>query len=620
MEGHYDALLMGRRPPYIGVLAFLSACAGGGDTPSTIRLVDIFGAATVEGGPSARPASASRTEWTFDEPGKGGWEAGSGVSGLVVRDGRLRGRTTKDFPIIHVERGSDVDENDVLHAVEVRARASKGTNLSLNVVGSEEIDFEGLINRETVIPWPLRTPIVAGDDLQTYTMTTGTAAFRTSFPSSDIRHILLRPTDASGADFEIESVRLIFRSEHLASIPSGVSWQGFGDIFRETIVTRSPERAKFTMTLPPQPTLDLAVGTVEDGPVTFTVEVSQGSGAVTVLERTVTTSDRWEPTYVDLSDYAGQAVTLSLGVDAGQEGALGFWGAPAVRSRTGLPAVSNGVARPQGVVYVFVDTLRSDHLDAYGYERETAPAVSRLAAEGTLFRDNIAQGTWTKVSAPSMYTSYYPTTLGIVDFTDRVPSAAVTMAEAYRAAGYATWATSSVPFTGRLANMHQGLEVLHEDASFDPPDGQSGSKTAREFVDRLLPWLESHRDVPFFVLLHVTDPHDGYEPYRPYESLWAAPGAKAEHEARVEKVRELIRDPLLKRRGLPTRSELVEAGVDPGAFVRTELDWYDGSIRGADVELERVMEKLRELGLDEKTLVVFLSSLFHKYSDVYLSC
>lgn len=202
-----------------------------------------------------------------------------------------------------------------------------------------------------------------------------------------------------------------------------------------------------------------------------------------------------------------------------------------------------------------------------------------------------------------------------MDFTDRVPSAAVTMAEAYRAAGYATWATSSVPFTGRLANMHQGLEVLHEDASFDPPDGQSGSKTAREFVDRLLPWLESHRDVPFFVLLHVTDPHDGYEPYRPYESLWAAPGAKAEHEARVEKVRELIRDPLLKRRGLPTRSELVEAGVDPGAFVRTELDWYDGSIRGADVELERVMEKLRELGLDEKTLVVFLSDHGEEFLD-----
>ncbi len=606
---------MGQRFVLLTAVLASFSCAGGGDAPSTIRLVDIFGAATVEGGPAAPATASSRTEWTFDEPGKSKWQAGPGVAGLAVREGRLRGTSTKDFPIVHVERTTGLDNQDLLHSVEVRVRVSKGTNLSLNVVGSEEVDFDGLVTRAAVIPWPLRTPIVAGDELQTYTMTTGTAAFRTSFPSSDIRHVLLRPTDASGADFEIESVRFIFRREYLASIPSGVSWQGFGDIFRETIVTRSPERARFTITLPPQPMLDLAVGTVEDGPVTFSVEISEGANAVTVLERTVTTPNRWEPAYVDLSDFAGETVTLSLGVDAEQEGALGFWGAPAVRSRAGLPLTANGLARPQGVVYVFVDTLRSDHLEAYGYERDTAPAISRLAAEGTLFRDNIAQGAWTKVSAPSMYTSLYPTTLGIVDFTDRVPSAAVTMAEVYREAGYATWATSSVPFTGRLANMHQGLEVLHEDGSFDPPDGQSGSKTAREFVDRLLPWLEAHREVPFFVLLHVTDPHDTYEPYRPYESLLAAQGARAEHEARVEKVREFIRDPLLKRRGLPTRSELVEAGVDPNAFVRTELDWYDGSIRGADIELERIMEKLRQLGLDKETLVVFISDHGEEFLD-----
>ena len=613
------ALLMGRRSVLlVGVLASLSACAGGDDAPSTLRLVDMFQTATLEDSASAPTVAASRTEWTFDEPGGSQWEAGPGVTSLAAGDGRLRGRTTKDFPIVHVERKTGLDSVDVLHSVEVRARASKGTNLSMTVIGTEEIDFDGIIGRSAVIPWPLRTPIVGGNELQTYTMTTGTAAFRTSFPASDIRYILLRPTDASGADFEIEWVRLIFRGEHLASIPSGVSWQGFGDVFRETIVTRAPERAKFTLSLPLQPALDLAVGTVEDGPVTFRVEISQGGqdgGATTVFERTVTTPDRWEPAFVDLGDYAGQTVTLSLGLDAGQDGTLGFWGAPAVRDRAGLPPATNGAPRPQGVVYVFVDTLRSDHLDAYGYERETAPAVTRLAAEGTLFRDNIAQGAWTKVSAPSMYTSFYPTALGIVDIADRVPSAAVTMAEAYREAGYATWATSSVPFTGRTANMHQGLEVLHERGSFDPPEGQNGSKTAREFVDRLLPWLEAHRDVPFFVLLHVTDPHDEYEPYRPYESMWAAPGAKAEHEALVEKVREFIKDPPLKRRGLPTRSELMKAGVDPEAFVRTELDWYDGSIRGSDAELERVMEKLRELGLDEKTLVVFISDHGEEFLD-----
>ena len=57
-----------------------------------------------------------------------------------------------------------------------------------------------------------------------------------------VGHVILRPTDEAGAEFEIESVRLVFRKEHLAGIPAWVGWQGLGDIFRETIVSRSPER------------------------------------------------------------------------------------------------------------------------------------------------------------------------------------------------------------------------------------------------------------------------------------------------------------------------------------------------------------------------------------------
>ena len=63
----------------------------------------------------------------------------------------------------------------------------------------------------------------------------------------------------------------------------------------------------------------------------------------------------------------------------------------------------------------------------------------------------------------------------------------------------------------------------------------------------------------------------------------------------------------MRNRGLPLVGELEEAGVDPEAFVRHELDWYDGSIRAADIEIGRVFETLRDLGLDDKTLVVFVS-------------
>ena len=135
-----------------------------------------------------------------------------------------------------------------------------------------------------------------------------------------------------------------------------------------------------------------------------------------------------------------------------------------------------------------------------------------------MFKDAIAQGAWTKVSVPSMLSSTYPTSNGIYEMYHKLPASADTMAEAFRAAGYATWAGSGNGFSGRSTNLHQGVEVLHENGSLQVPEGQSRSKSARVLVDRLLPWLESHHDVPFFVYLHPIDPHSPYEPYRPYDT------------------------------------------------------------------------------------------------------
>ena len=232
-----------------------------------------------------------------------------------------------------------------------------------------------------------------------------------------------------------------------------------------------------------------------------------------------------------------------------------------------------------------------------------------------MFKDAIAQGAWTKVSVPSMLSSTYPTSNGIYEMYHKLPASADTMAEAFRAAGYATWAGSGNGFSGRSTNLHQGVEVLHENGSLQVPEGQSRSKSARVLVDRLLPWLESHHDVPFFVYLHPIDPHSPYEPYRPYDTKWGAPGGKERHDERVEKVRPFIESDFQKRMGLPLRGELEEAGIDAEAFVKHELDMYDGSIRAADAEIGRVLEKLSELGLEEDTLVVFLSDHGEEFLD-----
>ena len=634
----------------IGLSALAIGACGSAPDPIAIPLIDLFTAASVEGTVQVDPVD--RTEWRFDGDGTVvlpetdyddgddndalsetfGWEAYNDINGLAVQDGRLVG-TTGELPLLHAARPTTLDENGLLHSVEITMRVSEGTRVGVTFNSAEELNEETLLRgiRRAAEP-PLFAELEPGDEMQTYTLQN----VGRSFPVAGLRHILIQPTDASAAEFEIESVRLVPLKENLRSIASGPGWHGLDGIFRETIVSRSPERIAIEVDLPENPWLELAVGTIEDAPVTFNVAVESSSGATSLWERTVTLPRRWETRRIDLSAFAGEQVTLSLSLKGDGDGMLGFWGTPAIRNsgarpesaeetatpaRTALPDA--GARTPQGVIVFLGDTLRSGHLDAYGYGRETAPTLTRLATEGVRFSDTISQATWTKVSVPTLLTSIYPASHGIVGPPDRLPSQVTTLAEAYRAAGYATFQTSSVPFTGRLSNLHQGVEVLHERTSIDNDDlGHSNAKTARTYVDRFLTWLDDHHDVPFYAFIHVFDPHSPFEPYPPYDLRWASPTGQEEHEARLEQVSETFGDDLRagdgNRRGaqtFPTASELEEAGVDPDLYSSHLLDWYDGSIRGMDAEVARLFEGLRERGVADDTLFAFVSDHGEEFWD-----
>ncbi|HEV8629872.1 MAG TPA: sulfatase [Thermoanaerobaculia bacterium] len=597
-------------------LASLAACRRAPAPASTaIRLVDLYRPTSVQARVATPPPP--RTEWRFDgaaplpAPDKHiatrGWEAGPGVGNLRIRDGRLVGRATTAFPLLHVEWPGAVGNHDTIHAVEVRLRVSAGKTAGVDARGRETVDLAEVLAYAKDFPWDTTAPLPADGTTQTLTL-------RPPRPvsASDFRHLFLRPTDVVGAEFTIESVRIVTRREHLAGIPSGVGWQGLSQVYRETLVARAPEVLRFELAVPPRALLDLGVGTVEDAPVQFDVRVvprrRDVSPPTTLLSRTVTTPHRWEPLAIDLASYAGERVTLELALAAEARGALGFWGSPVVRVRVPAAAAASAETTgrtepPQGVILVWADTLRRDHLSAYGYRRPTSPNLALLARQGTRFDHCVSQATWTKVATPSLLASLYPTTHGVTDFTHRLPASFTTLAEVFRAGGFATVSMSSILFTGQFTNLHQGFEELHEDMSL--PDRES-SKTARIYVDRLLPWLERHREVPFFAFLHISDAHDPYRPAPPYDALWNDPAGREEHEKQNRDVRKRIAEPLLKAFGMPTRVELQAAGFDPERYVTYDRGWYDGSIRGMDAELGRLVERLRELGLERKTLIVFV--------------
>jgi arylsulfatase A-like enzyme len=591
----------------VALMAGLLGCGPHPPASEVLRLTDLYRPDTVEGRFTVA-ATRPRTEWRFDGPAEAsspatrGWQVAGGIGDLAVRDGRLRGRSTTAFPVLHVEGHPAADDREAVHAFEIRARVSAGASLALTSRESERVDLKEVVDPTDIFNWRTTAPLVAGTEMRTYTL-------RPAFPVSarELRHLFVRPTDAPGATFEIESVRVVFSREHLAGRPSGVSWEGLSEIYRESLVARAPETIRFHVRVPPRPRLDLAVGTPEDGAVTFRVglaETAGGGGERTLLEKTVTRANRWEDVTVDLADLAERDVSLFLSVRADTPGTIGLWGAPTLRSRAAA-ATEAGFAppsAPQGVIVVWADTLRRDHLGIYGYARPTSPVIDRLAREGILFRDCVGHASWTKVATPSMMTSLYPTSHGVRDFGDRLPASATTLAEVYRAGGYATLSFSSIMFTGRFTNLHQGFDVVHEDSSLSD---RNSSKTSREYVDRFLAWLQSHPDVPFFAFLHVSDPHDPYRPHPPYDTLWGEPGAFEAHERQHHDVRKFVTDPLMKAFGMPNRAELTQAGLDPDAYAAFDRNWYDGSIREMDTEIGRLVEGLGTLGLRGKVLVAF---------------
>ena len=605
-------------------LALWAACGSGPSNDAiAVYLVDRFDPQSIVGTASLaamKPSALWDFSTTENPAGSGpsdpllGWKTGPGITGLKVVDGKLTGRSTTDSALIYATVPDTIDAADSFHSIELRIRVDRGEAIKANP-GAEELDLNALQPKE----WSLAGPLAPGEHFNTAILKDSRVRTMGEFHT-----VVINPVDAGGATFAIESIRLISQKEHRDKIPSGVGWQGLSGVFHETIVSRSPETFTIDAELPPNARLDLSIGTVQPSPVTFKIEAVSSDGALTLFQRTLTTPHRWEDVPVDLSSLSGTA-GLRFSLVAGQASALGFWGSPAVVSAGAKPRaertageVLGGVEPPQGIILFLADTLRSDHLDFHGHERDTAPNLTAMASEGAAFVDTIVQAPWTKVSVPSILTSLYPTSHRVFDIPDRISAAATTLAEIYRAAGYATVSFPSNSFAGTMTNLHQGFEEMHEAAAFDRDDFRA--KTARVVVDHALRWLQRHSDIPFFMYVHVMDPHSPFKPRPPYDTLWADAAKRPQHDKNWEHLVEFIESDFMKRQAVATVEELEKAGIGREEWLQYEKDWYDGSIRGMDAEIGRIRESLDQLGLGGKVMFAFIADHgeeFHEHGRMF---
>lgn len=253
-----------------------------------------------------------------------------------------------------------------------------------------------------------------------------------------------------------------------------------------------------------------------------------------------------------------------------------------------LAGCDPGPSERQGAVLVLLDTLRADRVGAYDYERDTTPAIDRLAAEGALFEQVVTNASWTLpavaglLSGRTLTAKVFDRTLG------------TSLVEVLADAGVRTAAFTEGGYVSAVFDMDRGFQDYRETEGpvrlrirGQPVSLPSDGGIERTFAEAI-DWLDGVDDERFFLLVHT------YEPHTPYRRRQWAEGIDP---GRLGETFEI----------LDTRRVL---GLQP-PLTPEELEYvsglYDGGVEQADRHVGLLVDALERRGLLERTLLVVTS-------------
>ncbi|MDJ0788825.1 MAG: sulfatase [Myxococcota bacterium] len=260
--------------------------------------------------------------------------------------------------------------------------------------------------------------------------------------------------------------------------------------------------------------------------------------------------------------------------------------------------------RPNSIVLYVIDTLRADHLGAYGHSERVSPRLDALAEESVVFERSYAPAPWTLPSVVSILTSRPACEHQVWVDEERLSETIPTWAERLGEAGFATANFHANPYAGRPSGLDRGFDVVELAAELD--------------AERIGRWLDEVEERPFFLYLHAIEPHDPYKPRATAPegtSTDAVPRPETPPPDRVRRInKSLGRFRSLTRagwaRGLPPESvdnsRLQGALLDRFAEEEDEIRaLYDADIRVADDAVARILDLLESRGrLDDTVLAV----------------
>jgi arylsulfatase A-like enzyme len=247
--------------------------------------------------------------------------------------------------------------------------------------------------------------------------------------------------------------------------------------------------------------------------------------------------------------------------------------------------------RYERVVLVTIDTLRADHVSAYGYRRRTTPFLDSLAQRGVLFGRASAVISHTAPSHSSMLTGLPPLVHGVLHNGYQMDENAVDLARVFAAAGFETAACVNTEFLQGVARSFQSVHATTE--------------RGEEVVKQARAWLtEERRGERFFLWVHLFDPHrwKGFAVEIEAERLFRGK-TPPDFEGYLMDLHGLSRlgtEGLLSQRWDTEVGKLVE--LESVAQYLRFVEAYDTLIHYADERLRSLYEAVEELKLPGPTL------------------
>jgi arylsulfatase A-like enzyme/Tfp pilus assembly protein PilF len=246
------------------------------------------------------------------------------------------------------------------------------------------------------------------------------------------------------------------------------------------------------------------------------------------------------------------------------------------------PSCRTAPRRPN-VVLVTLDTLRPDRLGCYGGTVAT-PNLDRVAREGVVWESAITQAPLTAPSHASMFTGLNPMAHKVRDTGGFVlDSAYTTLAEIMQARGWDTAAFVGSAVLKKGFGLSQGFGVYDDEmpkadaaAAVEFPE-----RRAAEVVDRAVKWLDGRAGKPFFLWLHLFDPHSPYDPPSPFREQYAGrpyDGEVAYTDQQLGRVLDAIRQKAPRDTVVAVLSDHGESLSEHGEYTHGVF-LYDSTIR-----------------------------------------